>query len=103
MGLVFDEVTSDMRMKQGYLFFLLYFYVVVFMSASYLPHLIIRVVLAMSFTFGMFAYRSKMGDVQDNGIAAIMLTFVIISQELSLYVNLKAKAKLYIKKKVNKN
>ena len=97
LGLVFDEVSSDMRMHQFLLMYVIYFFSIALLSVSYLPQLIIRCVCICVFSAGIMAHRNKMGDVQQTGANGIFTFLIIVSQELApLYVNSKAKAKLFI-------
>ena len=103
MGLVIDDVTSEQRKQQVFIMFVLYFYTNAFMSVSYLAHLLIRIISMAVFIVSILAYRRSMGDVTDTGTASILALGILISQELSLYDDHKAKAKLFIEKEVSFN
>ena len=76
--------------------YVIYFFCIALLSVSYLPQLIIRCVLICVFSAGNMIHRNKMGDVSQTGAIGIFTFLVIVSQELALYVNSKAKAKLFI-------
>lgn len=42
-----------------------------------------------------------MGDTSDAGTPTIVVIFIVIAQEISLYVNSKDRADLFIEKEVN--
>ena len=81
--------------------FAVYFYTTAFMGVSYLPHVLTRLITMILFSVAILVHRRALGDVRDSGIASIISFSVLLSQELSLYVNYKAKAKLFIENKVN--
>ena len=58
LGAIGDQVTSEMRQHQVFVYWMLYFYAIAFMSVSYLPHLIIRVILTLSYALGIIFYRN---------------------------------------------
>jgi len=58
LGAIGDVVTSEMRQQQVFIYFMLYFYAIAFMGVTYLPHLIIRIILVTTFSLGIIAYRN---------------------------------------------
>ena len=101
MGYLIDEVSQEMRTQQVFIYQLLFAYCTNFMGVSYIPHLFIRVFLLAVFVIGMIRYRTNVGDTTQGFIPAVISIFYALSLELSLYDNMKAKAKLFIEKEVN--
>ena len=101
LGWVFDEVDQDMRQQQYLIYYVIYFFTISLMGVSYLPQLITRCVLIFGFTVGIMTHRNRMGDVSQSAANSFFALGIILSQELALYINFKARAKLFIQNQMS--
>ena len=100
LGFFFEEVTGGMRQTQFIAFYIAYVIANCFMSVSYLPHLICRVLSIMTFSVKIFFTRRHHGDDSDP-TSLILGCFVIFILEVSLRNNIFSKGKLFTENKVN--
>lgn len=77
-GVVFaDEISSDMRKQQVFIFFCIYFICTLFLTVNYLPHLIWRVSCLIMFSSYIVSLRNNMGDTSE-AIANLIFAWVIM-------------------------
>lgn len=79
----------------------MYFFAISFMSCSYLPHTIFRILVVITFSMTVIRHRVAMGDEIDTSSTSVFAFVNVIILELGCYNTFKAMAKLFIESKSN--
>ena len=87
---------SNFRHIQVIQFLLSYFVACAFMSGSYFPHLLFRLVILALFNFTFPRHREAMGDLEEASLLSSLGATLILIQEISVYSNYRNYAELFI-------
>jgi len=101
-GELFGEMTTQNRLQQVYLICTVYSLCNMFCSASWLVSLLCRVTLFSSLMASIWVKRWLMGESLTIAVNLVMLLLFSSAFEASLYINMKAKADLFLKMQTNK-
>ena len=103
-GILVDTKHQDNNYRhiQVIQFLLSYFVSCAFMTGSYFPHLVFRLVILALFNFTFPRHREAMGDLEDSTLLSSLGAILILIQEISVYSYYRNYAELFIETHTHK-